>query len=62
VLPELPGAKKTDAQGEQPGLADPYHVLHLIHTERGEEKKAKPSHRHAVVAMEYHGPIPVEFG
>lgn len=25
---------------EQPGLADPYHVLHLIHTERGEEKKA----------------------
>ncbi|CAE7231106.1 ACP5 [Symbiodinium sp. CCMP2456] len=27
---------------EQPGLADPYHVLHQVYTELGEEKKAAP--------------------
>lgn len=26
--------------GEQPGLPDPYHVLHLIYSELGDEKKA----------------------
>lgn len=34
-----------EPQGEQPGLADPYHVLHLIYNELGDGKKARCCHQ-----------------
>ncbi|CAE7737126.1 ACP5 [Symbiodinium necroappetens] len=40
---------------EQPGLADPYHVLHQVYTELGEEKKAAP-HQLALESREMQRP------